>query len=225
MRTVDAIEKIKTTQSPPAQLHNVLTSKKIKFLLDYYHNSTDKVKKNTGPSVLYVKEGQDVIDDILEILRKEFGNFKVRSSHFFDVTRPHIIHNDDDKDYPNCYKAFTIPLWCAGADTDISLAIFDQFYYHGPAKFINGDTRELPVYYNEFVREYSRVCNLSTSTVDRTNLSHLHPEWLEGLSINTMLPWKIGSILAFNSLQLHSSTDFVSKGINQKIGLSIFTTI
>ena len=226
MRTIQQIGEIQKYETPPLVIENALASSKVQFLLDYYYNSNNVIEKNTGPKVLYVKEGEGIIDDIIEKLRNQFGNFKVRSAHYFNVSRPHIIHNDDDKNFPRCYKAFTIPLWCNGNDDDIGLVMYDQFYYHGPAKFINGETQQSPVYYNEFVREYTNVDHTTSKLIeDKSQITHLREHWLEGLSIHKILPWKIGNILAFESLRLHSSTDFVSKGIDQKIGLSIFTTI
>ena len=102
--------------------------------------------------------------------------------------------------------------------------MYDQFYYYGPAKFVNGETQDAPVYYNEFVRDYSNVHYTSIDKIkNKTDLSHLRESWLKGLSIHSIMPWTIGNILSFESLRLHSSTNFVSKGIPRKIGLSIFT--
>ena len=56
-------------------------------------------------------------------------------------------------------------------------------------------------------------------------LTHLRPHWLEGLSVQCYFPWLSGSCIAFNSLQLHSASDFNRQGIIRKLGVSIFTTI
>lgn len=226
MRTQEQINTIKKYEQLPRVHEAVVSNEKTKFLLDYYHNSNDVIEKNTGPKVLFVKQGEDIIDDIIEKLQKIYGRFNVRSAHFFDVTQPHIIHNDDHKSLPNSYRAFTIPLWADGKDSDIGLVMYEQFYYHGPAKFINGETEGgNKIYYNEFIRDYKNVDYLSTDKIINTDISHLRSHWLEGLSIYKILPWKIGNILSFESLRLHSSTDFNSKGISRKIGISIFTTI
>jgi hypothetical protein len=226
MRTIQQITEIQKHETPPVVISNALTSSKVQLLLNYYRNSDKTLEKNTGPKVLYINEGDGIIDDIIAKLRTRFGDFKVRSAHYFDVNSPHIIHNDDDKDLPKCYKAFTIPLWCNGDDDDIGLVMYDQFYYHGPAKFINGETQQSSVHYNQFVREYRNVDYTTSDLIEDTSqITHLREHWLKGLSVYKILPWKIGSILAFESLRLHSSTDFVSKEIDQKIGISIFTTI
>ena len=53
-------------------------------------------------------------------------------------------------------------------------------------------------------------------------LGHLSDSWLQGLTVNKMLDWTIGDILCFDSLSLHCSSNFKSKKIDRKIGLSIF---
>lgn len=227
MRTKEQIDLIKATQSDPLQLINVLAADKIDFLLNYYH-SQEKIVKNTGPSVVYVSEGTGVIDDILYLLRETFGDFKVRAAHYFEVDTPHILHIDDDFNYPNSYKAFTIPLWVNANDASkIKLIMFDQYYYGGPVKFFNKEDTVDTVYYNTPLYDYSDVENKSSETIPapikEKLLSHIKSEWLEGLSIHDYFPWTIGSIIAFDSLRIHCSSDFRNVGINKKIGLSIFT--
>lgn len=228
MRTQQQIEEIKKTHSDSIQMHNVLDQQSISDLLEYYHCS-DKTEKNTGPKVVYVKEGDGIIDNILPILRLQFGNFKVRSCHFFDVTKPHVLHNDDSFDYPQSYKAFTIPLWVSKGDCNkIKLVMFDQYYYDGPAKFFKGeDFSEEPFFYNQPVYDYSRIENLTDkgipSPIRNAMLSHLNSRWLEGLSVSSFFPWTIGSVIAFDSLRIHCSSNFTKIGVEQKIGLSIFT--
>ena len=229
MRTKEQIELIKSTQSDPVQLINVLDSKKIDLLLNYYHNQK-KIEKNTGPKVVYVDEGVDIIDDILLFLREHFGNFKLRSAHFFEVETPHVLHIDDDFDFPNTYKAFTIPLWVDGNDCNkIKLIMFDQYYYGGPVKFFKGESNISKTYYNIPLNDYTEVENKSskgiTNSIKRKFLSHIKNNWLEELSISNYFPWTIGSIIAFDSLRIHCSSDFRNVGINKKIGLSIFTEI
>ena len=230
MRTQEQITAIKNTQSDPKQLWDILHPCDINALLDYYNTSKNVEQKNTGPKVLYVKEGEGVIDHILKMLRHRYGNFSVRSAHYFDVSKPHIIHNDDDFDYPQCYKAFVIPLLVEGATCDkAKFFVFDQSYYGGPAKFVNGeDVTGKPVHYNTFLTDYKDVTDRASSGLDNFELqylTHLKPKWIEGLSVNKYFDWRIGSIISFDSLNLHCSSNFNAPGITRKIGLSIFTEI
>jgi hypothetical protein len=226
MRTQQQIEQIKKGQGDPYSINNVVD---VEALYDYYvSNESGVVQKNTGPKILKVDPTEDLFDSLIKSLKEKVGEFDVRYMHYFDVTDPHIIHNDDEFDYPNCYKAFTIPLRIYGDSKDIKLVIFDQYYYGGPVKFVNGsDTTNHPVHYNKFLTNYENVEGLSTEKLNDSELeylTHLRPSWLDGLSINKMLPWTIGEALCFDSLALHCSSDFKNKGITRKIGLSIFTT-
>ena len=92
MRQQQQINKIKQTHSDPTQFVNILSKDKINFLIEHYEQSDKKIEKNTGPIMLTVNEGDGIIDDILKLLRQMYGNFNVRSAHFFDVKDPHIIH-------------------------------------------------------------------------------------------------------------------------------------
>ena len=228
MRTPEQIQKIKHNQSSPVQLLNAISNNDVLSLIDYY--DTDLIiQKNTGPKVQYIKEGTGVIDNILCLLRKQFGNFEVRSAHYFDVTNPHIIHNDDDVDYPNVYKAFTIPLLTEGANCDLAkLIMFDQHYYGGPAKFMQNGPANKTEFYNKNLYIYNDVEGTSDKGISDQVLSmlgHLQPQWLEGLSVNSLFPWTIGSIIAFDSLQLHCASNFKEHNITRKLGISIFTTL
>jgi hypothetical protein len=227
MRSQSQIDEIKKFHSPPVQILNVLSKEKIKHLIEHY-KSSEKIVKNTGPTISYVKEGDGIIDDFLPILREKFGDFKVRVAHFFEVTHPHIIHIDDDFKLSNAFKAFTVPLEIReGTDEDLSLIFFDQYYYHGPSKFVKGSNVEkLNVHYNNYITNYEQIESLSDTDLtddQKKMLTHLNPQWYKGLSVQTHFKWKIGSILGFDSLQLHSASNFLDQGIKSKLGLSIFT--
>ena len=226
MRTQQQIEKIKKGQGDPYSINNVVD---VESLYNYYvSNEGNVVQKNTGPKILKVDPTEDLFDSLIKSLKKQVGDFDVRYMHYFDVTDPHIIHNDDEFEYPDCYKAFTIPLRIYGSSDNVKLIVFDQYYYGGPAKFVNGsDMSDYPVHYNKFLTDYNDIEQQSTVELndgELEHLTHLQPSWLKGLSINKILPWTIGEALCFDSLALHCSSDFKSKGITRKIGLSIFTT-
>ena len=231
MRTPEQIAKIKLTESAPFSFNGLLSNADVENLLAYYFLHQDSViKKSTGPSVLKLDNNSPVLVNIVKQLSNVIGNFEIRYAHFFDVTDPHIIHNDDTFDYPNCFKAFTIPLKIYGDLNDIHLVVFDQHYYGGPAKFVAGeDTSTYNIHYNTLLTNYIDVDGLNNNGVNPEifdkYLTHLRPEWVTGLSINKMLSWTVGSVLSFDSLALHCSTEFRNIGVERKIGLSIFTVI
>ena len=103
---------------------------------------------------------------------------------------------------------------------------FDQFYFHGPAKFFNGDTN-VATYYNKQVYEYSDVDGLvDVQFVDADKLfTHLKPSWLKGLSLHSTLEWRPGNALIFDSVRLHCASDFRRLNIQSKLAISIFTRL
>lgn len=226
MRTIEQISKIRETHSCPVQINNFINNDKVEFLLSHYYSSNNIIEKNTGPKTLNVKCGQGIIDDIVESLKSSIGDFRVRSAQIFDVTRPHILHNDDDSNYPDTYKAITLPLYIEG-DGVPNLVFFDQYYYHGPVKLFNGRKEDPKIYYNKPLTDYTNVDNLNEDGIPQNLktklLSHLKDEWLKGLSIQSYFPWTIGSGIIFDSLQIHCASNFLDQGVNRKIGLSIFT--
>lgn len=230
MRTQIQINKIKEKQSTPKQQLIFLNELEVDQLLTYYNNNADKAEiKPTGPKCLYIKEGEGVIDYILVKLRNKFGDFKLRNAQIFDTTVPHVLHNDDGKDLPNAYKAFTIPLQVFdGNALDAKLVMFNQYYYGGPAKFCKDETFESNTY-NSIVTDYKDIVGLSDTGISeewRTQLlSHLKDKWIEGLTIQGFYPWVPGSYIAFDALQIHCASNFADANISRKIGLSIFTTL
>ena len=225
-RTQEEINIIKQYESPPFVIENVVD---VKAFLQYYAENKNKViKKNTGPQVLTVPpEDNSLFHSLQNILKEYIGEFKVRNAHFFETEVPHVIHNDDIFEDSKPYKAFTIPLKIFGRASDIKLILFDQYFYHGPAKFFNGETSEREVFYNESITNYGNLSYTNNKGIDKEfqgkYLTHCKDKWLEGLSINTVLDWTVGNILCFDSLQLHCSSDFTTQGVSKKIGLSVFT--
>ena len=232
MRTDEQISEIQKNQSEPVQLINALSDDKIQSLIEF-HNQNEIITKNTGAAMSYViRKYEDmaggILDDVLDMLKETFGDFKVRTAHFFDVPKPHVLHVDDKFSYPNAYKAFTIPLQIRGTtENKAKVVFFDQYYYGGPAKFVNkADISDTPKFYNEYITDYENVTNKKYETIDphhKDMLSHLKEEWLEGLTVQKYFPWTIGSIICFDSLQIHSASNFLNCGIESKLGLSIFT--
>lgn len=228
MRTQEQIDSVKQGQGDPFLMETVVTQQEIDCILEFYFSSNDVIEKNTGPKVLRIEEDNPILAPIIKRIKKEVGDFDVRYAHVFDVTAPHMIHNDDVNEYPDCYKAFTMPLKIYSNTDDISLVVFDQYYYGGAVKFVNGaDTTGWQAYYNQYLTDYNDVEGTNNQGIDsafrKKYLTHLEDSWIEGLSIKEAMPWKVGRILCFDSLALHCSTDFRNVGVSRKIGLSIFT--
>lgn len=229
MRSDKQLSQIKQHHSEPIQLLNVIPQDIIESLIHYYNTNDSIIEKNTGPKMCFIEEDHKFINSTIDVLKSQFGNFKIRAVQYFDVTDPHIIHIDDDFDYPNSYKAFTIPLLTEGAKSDLAkLIMFDQYYYGGPAKFMRNGPANNTEYYNKNLYMYNDVEGTNNNGIPDQVLSmlgHLQPQWLEGLSVNSWFPWTIGSVIAFDSLQLHCASNFKEHNITRKLGISIFTTL
>jgi hypothetical protein len=230
MRTPDQISQIKTTVRDPYEIKNILTVEEVNCLIEIFNNypADNKIYKNTGPITLDLKSNIDnpIIIKIIASIENSIGPFEITAAFFFQTEFPHIIHNDDSFELPdNVYKAITLPLSMEGfSSTYPKLCFFDQFYFHGPSKFFNGDD-SIPTYYNKQVYDYHNVSGIvDTPFADNNNyFTHLKPQWLEGLSLHSALDWIPGNALVFDSTRLHCASDFRKLGIRSKLGISIFT--
>jgi hypothetical protein len=230
MRTPEQISQIKTTVRDPYEIKNILSADEVRKLVDLFenHSADNKIYKNTGPITLDLKSNisNPLIIKILALIKNSIGPFEITSAFFFQTEFPHIIHNDDTFELPdNVYKAITIPLSMEGFSGEYpKLCFFDQFYFHGPSKFFNGDV-SIPTYYNKQIYNYQDVSGLVNGVFSDNNnyFTHLKPQWLEGLSLHSALNWIPGNALIFDSTRLHCASDFRTLGIRSKLGISIFT--
>jgi len=228
MRSEQDRQLLKSRFADTICVDNFLTADEVQYLIKSFESKDNKVYKNTGPVTSSIKH-DDIMSTIVQRLQPFIGEFKVYSADFFNVTFPHIIHNDDQKSLPHTYKAITLPLklnYRIPTGKMPSLCIFDQYYLEGPAKFFNGDS-DIPTYYNSQVYEYSQVQNKTDKAMDpelvKNYLTHLRPHWLEGLSVKSVHTWRPGSAIIFDALKLHCASDFRRLGIESKLGISIFT--
>ncbi len=236
MRTQEQIDKIKQRIEDPYQIEAFLTSFELHYLIDLFErnkqlSNSPVVYKNTGPVTLdlLLFEKDPIVSKVIERLHSIIGTFEITAAFFFFTDYPHIIHNDDTFELPEgVYKGITLPLRIDG-DAVPDLCFFDQFYFHGPAKFFDGD-KDIATYYNKQVYDYADVDgNLGSMVIDESTrinyLTHLKLKWLKGLSLWGTLKWVPGNALIFDSVRLHCASDFRRIGIKSKLGISIFTKL
>jgi len=232
MRNIEQIQKIKSWFSDEYYIENFLTQEEIEDLIQLYDNNEDlKIKKNTGPVILDLNYFQynQTIKKIYQQIKNQIGSYEITSAFFFKTNYPHVIHNDDTYELPDSvYKAITIPLKLYGNHIQgyPCLCFFDQCYFHGPAKFFNGEDN-IPTFYNQQVYIYENVSDLNDDSISEElynqYFTHLRPKWLSGLSLKNTLDWVPGRALVFDSVRLHCSSDFRKNGVNSKLAISIFT--
>lgn len=227
MRTQEEIDKIKSRISDPYAVEHFVSTDDIAELIEIY-NRCNKTVKNTGPVTVDTNSllNETVFQRLLGRIRTEIGPFEVTAGLFFKTDYPHIIHNDDTFELPNTvYKAITIPLVIEGTGIP-KLCFFDQYYFHGPAKFFNGD-KNIPTYYNQQVYDYANVNGIvDQSFIDQHGyFTHLKPSWLQGLSLHSAIDWIPTQAIIFDSTRLHCASDFRQQGIKSKLGISIFTKL
>ena len=225
MRTLEQINKIKQHFDDPYAVEHFVSRDDIGELIAIYEQQ-DKIIKNTGPITVDIDTFLEypVFQKVLAAIQTEIGPFAVTTGLFFKTNYPHIIHNDDTFELPETvYKAITIPLIADGPGAP-KLCFFDQCYFHGPAKFFNGDNN-IPTYYNQQVYDYKDL----DGVVDKPfagpaeYFTHLRHSWLQGLSLHSAINWIPGQAIIFDSVRLHCASDFRQLGIKSKLGLSIFT--
>jgi hypothetical protein len=245
MRTQSQIDNIKSRIIDPYSIDDFLSNEEVEYLVTIFESHSDndidpqqkKVYKNTGPITLdlrsYIED--PIISKILNKIQSVIGAYEITAAFFFYTNYPHIIHNDDLKQLPDgIYKGITLPLKFYRKTESLeipNLCFFDQFYFHGPSKFFKGsEDSGIQTYYNKQIYDYADVDGLTAdNTISEETyqklFTHLKPQWLEGLSLHSYFPWKIGSALIFDSTRLHAASDFRPLGIEYKLGISIFTSI
>ena len=231
MRSTEDIANIKSRISDPYAIENIIDENDISLLIEFFKNTKDKIHKNTGPITVDIPAHTDhpIFLKILKQLESHIGQFEITSAFFFWTNFPHIIHNDDTFELPaGVYKGITIPLEIEGTATP-KLCFFDQFYFQGPAKFFQG-SKNIPTYYNKQVYDYTDVDGWTgplqfDESTRQTYLTHLLPNWLNGLTFWGTLDWRPGNALIFDSTRLHCASDFRQQGIKSKLGISIFTKV
>lgn len=140
---------------------------------------------------------------------------KITGGNFFETPNPFHIHTDTGKREElgelNPKWNIVVPLV---EDPTFKTVIFDQQWSGNAAHFWVGSLFKYfpePVY-NEKRTDYEGVENLTGKDFDVDDyvkyLRHLPYETVNGLSIKSVVPWKLGEVLVFDSTLLHSSSYF-----------------
>ena len=229
MRT-DAQKKAITDRYESATVHkNIVNQGFIDYLLNQFHN-TEHIEKNTGPVVMNYSPDrngpQEWFTPVQRFVDNLIGESLVWGSNIFRVERPHIIHNDDyhEKVY-DIFKTVVIPLEIS---KPTNFVVFDQYYLDGPVKCFRGYKSVPETYYNKILTDYSDIVGYTDNPFNKQiyneYLTHVPYDALHGLTVESIVRWQPGDAITFDMGKLHSAVDFISHGIDYKIGYSIFTS-
>jgi hypothetical protein len=228
-RTVSEKREILSRLEPTVVHENVVSSRLLERLNHAFHNS-EKNYKNTGPvTVDFWPERTDVLPgwwfDVDQLITQYIGPHGTFAGNFYEVRKPHILHNDDNKRlWPRLHKTVVIPL---DIIEPTQFGIFDQCYLNGPVKIRRPGHQSPSVYYNQDLTDnsllkYNTGKEFCRDTHDKY-FSHQHYDAFHGLSVESIVTWKPGDIIVFDTARIHCGTNFNRQGISQKLGLSVFT--
>jgi len=127
----------------------------------------------------------------------------------------HSVHTDSDAGFRNhniVFCRFLIPLTKASPTCYFDKLMPDNKFYRRRTKFEfdvelnNSLTITTIKNFTNLKNKITRPINDKLPNYDR--LSHIHPELLYGLEVDTLGEWEIGAIHLFPCSLLHASTDF-----------------
>ena len=208
------------------RLTNVLDKEILQELInDFQENCT-----NTYPGRRFNVDINYAVKILNPILKYSLPkNWIVDGGNYFETVVPYRLHCDTGKDRTKkLYYNIVIPLklWYEDYNPNLNkLIITDQIWNGDAAFFVKGDNA-LPEY-NICITDYEQVEN-KIEGIDNTLLelcTHLNPRNLEGFSIKKVIDWVPGDIIFFRRHYIHTTSNWRSAGVSQKLGLSLFTSL
>ncbi|HMN69825.1 MAG TPA: hypothetical protein PKC28_14875 [Bdellovibrionales bacterium] len=222
-------------QGPAVQILNFLSTEEVDLLIEIERGVPSERRDVRYPIENMSYTNGPWSEDPRALFLKErlhafLGPFEVWGGNYFDISHPYLPHVDNGEKlgFAN-FKNLVFPLRTDPAGGRTHLVLFRQRYFgDNTGFFASGDIVGREVTATGTLCEYSRVLHIENdSTLDEltlsTTLAHLNPRNLVGFSIERIIPWTIGSCIAFDSSQIHCSADFRRQGITRKFGLSLFT--
>lgn len=213
---------------------NFITENEKIQLLDFFSKSPRLWHKPTGPITLLLDEENKliysfIVERIAILLKKKISFI---CGNFFNTSTPYNIHCDGLTEQPilPTYHVVLIPLnYTPTMPKKTShLVLFDNFYFIEPTKFFFGESSIHEFKKASYPLKISPedISNYDLSnTCFKTDLDHLKPEWLRGLTIQQKISWEPQKLIIFPSSQLHCSSNFKNENITSKIGLSMVVNI
>ena len=229
------IEKIKELEKPPKVLKNLFNKDEIKEFLDLYKNLPTTVhnKKQNVIKKRWLKNYSSELESLFyNKVKNEIGEFKMDNLKdennddilglFQESYNPIGLHVDAGFNLDEIiFKQTLIPLTSKG-----STVIFKNKFYGNSTNFTI-DENELKITdlkYGQNIRSSEHLNLYKKKPFNKENhqkyLKHEKIENLEGLEIDIVYEWEMGSMLIFDRTRLHCSSSLID---GKKIGLTTFT--
>ena len=229
------LEKIKEFQGKPKVIKNIFNKEEIEKFINLYNELPTTIhnkKQNVIKKRWLVEYGKDLERLFYKRLKNEIGDFKYDNLKtddgkeilglFQESYNPIGLHIDGGFNFEDLiYKQTLVPLSSVG-----STVIFKNRYY-GKSTSFTIDKKELEIKdlkYGQNLRSSEHLSLFGKKPFDKELhqkfLNHEKIENLNGLEIELIYEWEVGSILIFDRTNLHCSSSVI-KG--KKLGLTTFT--
>ena len=216
----------------PPQTLSPLTEEQRLALIECFKNNT-MLKEYPGRA--FALDLGPALEIVNPIINNVLGidTWECTGGNFFLTNTGYRVHADTGKDGPDkVLQTFVFPLEMTFKEGETprldknKFIVLNQTWAGDAAFFLRGSLDE-PNEYNIVVKDYSTVGNLEEGTMDGwllDNCPHLNPSNFYGLTVDKMFTWTPGVPMTFPRNRLHVNTPFPRHGIENKLGLSIFTS-
>ena len=229
------IEEIKKLEGPPKIIKNLFNKNELERFLKLYQDLPTTVhnKKQNVIKKRWLKNYSSELESLFyNKVKNEIGEFKMDNLKdennddilglFQESYNPIGLHVDAGFNLDEIiFKQTLIPLTSKG-----STVIFKNKFYGNSTNFTI-DENELKVTdlkYGQNIRSSEHLHLYKKKPFNKENhqkyLKHEKIENLEGLEIDIVYEWEMGSMLIFDRTRLHCSSSLID---GKKIGLTTFT--
>ena len=229
------IEEIKKLEGPPKIIKNLFNKNELERFLKLYQDLPTTVhnKKQNVIKKRWLKNYSSELESLFyNKVKNEIGEFKMDNLKdennddilglFQESYNPIGLHVDAGFNLDEIiFKQTLIPLTSKG-----STVIFKNKFYGNSTNFTI-DENELKITdlkYGQNIRSSEHLNLYKKKPFNKENhqkyLKHEKIENLEGLEIDTVYEWEMGSMLIFDRTRLHCSSSLID---GKKIGLTTFT--
>ena len=229
------IEKIKKNESKPRVIKNIFNNKEIEKFTTLYNElpiTVHNKKQNVIKKRWLIEYGKELEEIFYNKLKSEIGDFKYDNLKtedgneilglFQESYNPIGLHIDGGFNFEDLiYKQSLIPLTPVG-----STVIFKNRFYGQSTNFTidKNELEQKNLKYGQNKRSSEHVGLFGDKLFDqklhKKYLAHEKIENLNGLEIELIYEWEVGSMLIFDRTNLHCSSSVID---GKKIGLTTFT--